>query len=78
MRLPLVSHRAVGLAAFALVLASLLGVGCDSESGCSNDFDCPAAQVCRVTTGQCEALSCKEDADCESGQVCRDNRCEQP
>jgi len=63
----------VAMALFGLTSPTL--GGCDSETGCKDDFDCAGAMVCKVSTGSCEALVCKVDADCASGRSCDDNEC---
>ena len=64
------------LVAIAVILMapSTLG-GCDSATGCKDDFDCSGAMVCKVSSGSCEALVCKVAADCGDGKTCDDNEC---
>lgn len=62
----------------ALSLMMLAGPGCESDDGCRDDYDCPAAQVCRKASGACELVQCGEGKACPGGDVCRDNRCESP
>lgn len=49
---------------------------CETDSGCSDDFDCAGALVCRVSTGKCELFICDDNADCSDGKSCNDNVCE--
>ena len=49
--------------------------GCDSATGCKDDFDCDGASVCKVATSACEAFVCKVDDDCGAGKHCDDNAC---
>lgn len=51
--------------------------GCDSSPGpCKNDFDCNGTLVCRLSTGECEAVVCRTDSDCVASDLtCVDNAC---
>lgn len=68
----------------ALIVGVVLGLvaGCSSESGCGDDYDCPAKERCNVESGSCEAAgtsSCDVDDDCpRADDRCEDNRCISP
>jgi hypothetical protein len=68
----------LALAAWALALsAALTPVACGSGPGpCDDDYDCDGVQVCRKSTGECEAVVCTADPDCVSRDLaCIDNAC---
>jgi len=49
-------------------------VGCGGQTGCTKDADCPQAQRCDTSSGQCVAPPCKQAADC-AGKICSPNNC---
>ncbi|PKN55363.1 MAG: hypothetical protein CVU56_21685 [Deltaproteobacteria bacterium HGW-Deltaproteobacteria-14] len=67
--------RALLVAIALMGLAPITLTGCESETGCKDDFDCNGAMVCKISSGSCEALVCKVDADCGGGKSCDDNEC---
>lgn len=82
--LPRRQHRLSRVPALVLALVgaagALCGLGalaaCESDTGCKDDFDCKGAEVCKVSTGVCEAFVCADDLDCNNGLSCNDNACE--
>jgi uncharacterized membrane protein len=83
--LPRSRHVRRLLGASALVVLAALATGgalfgalggCESDTGCKDDFDCKGAEVCKVSTGVCEAFVCADDLDCDNGLSCNDNACE--
>lgn len=68
----------LALLALLAMSAFFAAPGCESDSGCSDDFDCDGAQVCRKATGSCQVFVCKVAADCGAGQTCDDNECVTP
>lgn len=67
--------KMLGTLIFAL---SLLSSGCVvSPTGCTDDFDCEADKVCRISSGECDSFICSADTDCTKPglPICRDNRC---
>lgn len=62
--------------AIGLVGLSLSVLACASDSGCKVDYDCPGAQVCRVSSGACVVLECETDSACSGGKRCHEYVCE--
>ncbi|MCB9736212.1 MAG: hypothetical protein H6745_26800 [Deltaproteobacteria bacterium] len=69
-------HLLVALGLIGLVGLTAGGLACESDSGCKVDYDCPGAQVCRVSSGSCVELECEQDSDCSNGQTCVEYLCE--
>jgi hypothetical protein len=64
--------------AWTLVFAATVAVAaCGSSPGpCDDDYDCDGVQVCRKSTGECEAVVCTSDPDCVGMDLaCVDNAC---
>lgn len=50
------------------------GFGCTSQTNCTQNTDCSAAQIC--THGRCQKRKgCKRSTDCLFGQTCKNERC---
>lgn len=63
-----------------LTIALLLGLGfaaCDSDFKCTDDYDCPEAEVC-TKSGSCERFVCEVAEDCDGDLICEDNACKSP
>ncbi len=51
-------------------------LGCAEDFVCAVDYDCPASEVCNVSSGQCEAFTCEVATDCPNPtDACITNRC---
>ncbi|MFO0750371.1 MAG: hypothetical protein U1F43_32580 [Myxococcota bacterium] len=63
------------LAAVTVITSVQAFQACDSNTGCTDDYDCDQAFVCKLSTKSCEPFVCKEDADCDGSLTCNDNEC---
>lgn len=49
--------------------------GCQVDSVCYSEDDCPSGEICDRSTGRCLAGECVVDADCPADFICLDRRC---
>ncbi|HIA00890.1 MAG TPA: hypothetical protein EYN06_04300 [Myxococcales bacterium] len=59
-----------------LVTMTFCTLNCSEEFRCTNDYDCPSAEVCNPNSGACQAFECENDGDClDPTQRCQSNTC---
>lgn len=65
--------RAILLAAFAMILGSVLAASCSdpAKPGCKGDKDCKDGKKCAEN----KCVECTEDSDCGKGKRCSANAC---
>jgi hypothetical protein len=66
---------------FIATLVAVMGLaltGCETETGCKDDYDCDGKSVCNRASGTCQNAECVDDAGCSGGKVCDDSICVDP
>ena len=57
---------------FVALFAIAYAVGC---AECEVDYDCPANEICKASSGQCAAVECTVNQDCPPDRRCTRNQC---